>query len=293
VEIGGTGRPVVGKLKIPAGVSLAEFVLGIGILSAGRAEPPYPDDYPDFSEGQKSAWFTEFQKSPAGQAYLEGEQMYAVVMRPDGSFRIEDVPAGRYVLKLPFKDRMGHEQPSRLAYAKVEVVVPEIPGSRSDEPFDIGEIPLAVFPINRLVVGQSVPSIPDKAADGRPLGLDAYRGKFVLLAFWSTDLPDTRTDLQHFKATYDAFGRDPRFVMIGLNQNVDPEFARRYAARHGFAWEQRYLGSLHEPNPIRASLGDVYVPEVLLIGPDGRLIARDLHGDAIKQAVADALKPKG
>jgi hypothetical protein len=130
-------------------------------------------------------------------------------------------------------------------------------------------------------------------ADGRPLGLDAHRGKFVLLDLWATDQPETRANLPHLKATHDAFGQDPRFVMIGLNQDIDPDYARRYAARHGIDWEQRHLGSLYEPNPIRASLGVVFAPQILLIGPDGRLIAKDLHGDAIKQAVAEALKPKG
>ena len=95
------------------------------------------------------------------------------------------------------------------------------------------------------------------------------------------------------KVTHDAFGRDPRFVMIGLNRSTDPEFARRYAARHGLTWEQRYLGVDEEAEPISAALGSRLPTQAILIGPDGRLIAKDLHGDAIKTAVANALKPKG
>ena len=33
-------------------------------------------------------------------------------------------------------------------------------------------------------------------------------------------------------------------------------------------------------------------PDVLLIGPDGRIVAKDLQGDQIKQAVAEALAKK-
>ena len=55
------------------------------------------------------------------------------------------------------------------------------------------------------------------------------------------------------------------------------------------AWEQRYLGSSDDPNPIAAAFGVRYLPEVFLIGPDGRILAKDLEGDGIRQAVAASL----
>ena len=80
------------------------------------------------------------------------------------------------------------------------------------------------------------------AADGRPLDLAALRGKFVLLHFWATYRAESMADISALKETYDAFGRDPRFVMISLSQDVEPDAARRYAAYRGLPWEQRYLG---------------------------------------------------
>ena len=79
--------------------------------------------------------------------------------------------------------------------------------------------------------------------------------------------------------------------MIGLNQNEDFDLPRRYAAKKGYAWEQRHVG-VERPNPITAALGVRYPPEVMLIGPDGRLVARDLKGPEIKEAVAKALSPR-
>ncbi len=199
------------------------------------------------------------------------------------------MPAGRYVLTLPFEGRTEGDRAGRRAFARVEVVVPEMPGGRSDEPLDIGAVPLEVFPFRELKAGDRVPTITSKAADGRPLDLAALRGKFVLLAFWATYHDQTLASIPHLKATYDAFGRDPRLVIIGLNEDVLPETMRRYAARRGLAWEQRYLGSGDYPNPIASAFGVRYPAAVFLIGPDGRIIAKDLKGDAIKQAVARAL----
>ena len=197
------------------------------------------------------------------------------------------MPAGRYVLKLPFRGSVGDDSSGRLAFARADVEVPEIPGGRSDEPLDIGPVPLEAFPFRELNVGDRVPDIIPKAADGRTLDLAALRGKVVLLAFWSTRW--SMASLPHLKATYDAFGRDPRFVMIGLNEDFAPEAMKWCVARHNLAWEQRYLGSSDDPNPIAAAFGVRFLPAVFLIGPDGRVIAKDLEGDRIKQAVAASL----
>jgi peroxiredoxin len=291
IQIGGTGRPVVGRLALPEGLTLTNFVLGHGgNLATPRSWPPYPDDYPDWNDERRSAWWDAFRKTHAGRAYFASfEREYAVTLRPDGSFRIEDVPAGRYVLKLPFTGNVSGDPSARLAFARTDVIVPEMPGGRSDGSLDIGVIPLDVFPFRELNVGDRVPAIEANAADGRPLDLAALRGKFVLLAFWATYHGPTLASIRHLKATHDAFGHDPRLVIIGLNEDVNPDIMRRYVAHHGLRWEQRYLGSGNDPNPIAAAFGVRYPMKVFLIGPDGRVLARDLQGEQIKEAVAAAL----
>jgi peroxiredoxin len=146
-----------------------------------------------------------------------------------------------------------------------------------------------VFPFHEPKVGEPAPTIAAQAPDGRPLDLAALRGKFVLLHFWSGRPEDTAV-VPHLKATYDAFGRDPRFVMIGLNADETPGPVRRYAASRGLAWQQWYIGSTYDPNPTEAAFGIWFPPAAFLIGPDGRILAKDLQDDAIPKAVARALK---
>ncbi len=80
--------------------------------------------------------------------------------------------------------------------------------------------------------------------------------------------------------------------MIGLSMDIEPDAPRRYAAHRGMVWEQRYLGTKGDlPDPVAAAFGVERVPQVLFIGPDGRLVAKDLKGPEIKQAVDRALGP--
>ena len=87
-----------------------------------------------------------------------------------------------------------------MAFAHADVVVPAIPGGRSNVPLDIGGVPLDVLPFRELSVGDRVPEIASRAADGRPLDLAALRGKFLLLAFWLTRW--SMHTLTHLKATH-------------------------------------------------------------------------------------------
>ena len=66
-------------------------------------------------------------------------------------------------------------------------------------------------------------------------------------------------------------------------------FLHRYAAHHGLGWEQRFIGSTYDPNPFEAAFGVWFGPAAFLIGPDGRILAKDLEGEAIKRAVAKVL----
>jgi hypothetical protein len=83
----------------------------------------------------------------------------------DGSFRVEDVPAGKYMLSVqlfkPADDgqRRNFGQPqANLTYA---FSVPEIPGGRSDEALDLGTVTLQ---------SQSFGRIAARSADSQPAG---------------------------------------------------------------------------------------------------------------------------
>jgi RNA polymerase sigma factor (sigma-70 family) len=292
VEVGGSGRSVIGKLAIPQGFRLSDLVCGFSKLSTIRHKPRQPDDYPDYSREQQDAWYESFFKTAEGKKFHQDERAYAVDLGDEGAFRIEDVPAGQYVLTLPFRGRTSSDESELLALAQRDVTVPTMSGGRNDEPLDLGTTRLDVFRLHNLRVGDLVPAITRNAADGRPLDLGALRGKFVLLDFWQTFRKESLADIPALKDTYEAFSRDSRFAMIGLSLDTEPDAPRRYAAYRKLAWEQRYLGTRGDlPDPVAAAFGVEGVPQVLLIGPDGRLVAKDLKGPEIKQAVARALVP--
>jgi hypothetical protein len=80
--------------------------------------------------------------------------------------------------------------------------------------------------------------------------------------------------------------------MISLSVDDAPDAPRQFAANQQTPWLQGFLGPFAQTElPNRFAVNGI--PSIFLIGPDGVLLARDLRGDAIKQAVAQRLgKPQ-
>jgi thiol-disulfide isomerase/thioredoxin len=142
-----------------------------------------------------------------------------------------------------------------------------------------------------LEVGQPAPALLSKTLDGKPLELADYHGKYVLLDFWATWCAPCLAETPHLKDVYDAFGKDDRFAMVGLSLDESTKAPEQYAAKNGLRWAQAFLGR-GGTSTATTDFGVQGIPSIWLIGPDGKVLAKDLRGESIKAAVAAALGRK-
>jgi len=155
VTIGGTGRPVVGQLVVPADYpEPVDWAYASGSVALKMPELPLPENYDTMTQEEIKAWREAWKESEEGKAFIKTWQQrlkqrrhYAVVIEPDGSFRVDDVPAEMYQLRVSVyerpKDRLsGREE--LIGSINYYFEVPEMPERRSDEPLDIGILEVGV-----------------------------------------------------------------------------------------------------------------------------------------------------
>ncbi len=300
VTIGGRGRPVIGRLVVPEGNVLPlDLADGRGSLSVkiAQLEMPRPTDFLSWEPERRWAYAFQWYRSPEARAARLAMRGQGLKIESDGSFRAEDVVPGSYDLTVSMSSGEGADRTANSAViravAKRNFVVPEIAGVHADEPLDLGALELAinVLRYKSLDIGQPAPEFATQTLDGKPLRLADYRGRYVLLDFWATWCIPCLEEEPSLKSAYDAFGKDPRFALVSLSLDEKIEAPKAYLARRQLGWTHGFLGAASKSN-VPADFGVRGIPSIWLIGPDGRVLAKDLRGEAIKTAVAKALYGK-
>jgi peroxiredoxin/uncharacterized GH25 family protein len=286
-EIGGTGRPVVGRITAPGGENV-DLTFGHNFLRVAQSRPDVPKG---LDREQKAKWFEDWRKTPEGKAYMEqAGRSFALKVESDGAFRVDDVPAGEYELAVAINEPpVGNAcgiGGDLLGSVKHKFTVPTMEGGRSDEPLDVGTLELAMM--KRVKIGDAAPDFQAEALGEGTIKLADFRGKFVLLDFWATWCGPCVAETPYLKSAFEAFGKDDRFAMIGLSLDPNKEAPRKYVESNALGWRQAFLGDFSEAK-LPCEYGVRGIPSIWLIGPDGKVLAKDLRGEAVKEVVGKAL----
>jgi peroxiredoxin len=270
VVIGGTGRPIIGKIVAPADYKESiNWAYGHNRLSL--KVPKFPLMF--------------FMK----KLQQKQDRSYAVKIEHDGSFRVEDVPAGEYRLHISVYEPPAARQcgPDELIGSGIyDFEVPEMPGGRSDEPLDIGTLEFKIY--KHIKADDIAPLFELQTIDGKDLKLADYKGKVVLLDFWATWCGPCIAEMPKLKELYEEFSRDEQFVMIGLSLDKDIETLKEYVIKNDLKWLHCFTGrgfdsTVTKDYCIRA------IPAKFLIGPDGKIISKNLNVEQLKSEIAKAL----
>jgi thiol-disulfide isomerase/thioredoxin len=243
---------------------------------------------PEFDTPEKRVPWCEQTFQSAASAQMEGflpsdQNGSDFGIQPDGSLASEfKVAPGTY-----WVTGVLVQNQKKIARVNQFIDIPADKPGDTNEIFDIGKV--QAIPL--LVEGSPAPDFDVTSLDGRRFKLSDFRGKYVLLDFWATWCVPCLLELPNLIDTYDSYGKDSRFALISLDLDDDPGTPRKFVERHDMGWTHGWLGDWDQ-DKISKEYEMQEIPSIWLIGPDGKIIALNLGGPAIKKAVAAALESK-
>ena len=113
------------------------------------------------------------------------------------------------------------------------------------------------------------------------------KGKYVLVDFWASWCGPCKAEIPNIKAVYEKYAGED-FDVLSVAVWDKPEASVKTAAELGITWNQ-IINAQQVPTDLYGIDG---IPHIMLVGPDGIILNRNLRGDLIETNVSRYVKAK-
>ncbi len=150
------------------------------------------------------------------------------------------------------------------------------------------ELTARLEPLRATATGTPAPEINLPTPEGPKLALSSLRGKYVLIDFWASWCGPCRQENPNVVKAYNQF-KDKGFTIYSVSLDQDKAKWERAIAADGLTWH--HVSDLAGWNSVAgAAYGVKAIPQSFLIDPQGKIIAKNLRGEALAAKLAEVLK---
>lgn len=133
-------------------------------------------------------------------------------------------------------------------------------------------------------IGDQAPNFSARTPQGKELSLEnvlAKKGKYTLIEFWASWCPFCQREMPKVVEVYKKYHKQGlNIIGVSIDSNKD-EWVKKGIRKFGMRWDQ--VSNLNKWNdPIVKKYGVHSIPANFLLDNNGKVIAKDLKGDALK-----------
>lgn len=139
-------------------------------------------------------------------------------------------------------------------------------------------------PATATSIGAIAPDLAFPDPDGNIRKLSDLRGKVVLLDFWASWCRPCRGENPHVVAMYQKY-HDKGFEVFSVSLDRDKESWKRAIASDGLVWPNHVSDLKYWSSEAARTYGVSSIPSTYLLDQNGRIIAKNLRGEALSNAL--------
>ena len=135
----------------------------------------------------------------------------------------------------------------------------------------------------RCATGSVAPAITGIDLKGNSVSLNDFKGKYVLVDFWFAGCSWCRKETPYLLKTYNAF-KDKGFTIYGVSTDRREEDWKKAIEEDKSYWNQVLLQK-DDVKDVLESYCIVGFPHIILVDPEGKIVAKELRGDDLYNTV--------
>lgn len=139
-------------------------------------------------------------------------------------------------------------------------------------------------------VGQIAMDFTQNDVNEKPITLSSLRGKYVLVDFWASWCGPCRQENPNIVKAYNQF-KDKGFTILGVSLDQKKEPWLKAIEKDQLTWA--HVSDLkYWQNEVAVQYGINAIPASFLLDPNGKIIGKNLRGEALAKKLAELMPDK-
>lgn len=139
-------------------------------------------------------------------------------------------------------------------------------------------------------IGRVAPEFTQNDTLGQPVTLSSFRGKYLLIDFWASWCGPCRKENPNVVKAFQKY-KDKGFTILGVSLDQPNAKEKWLKAIHDDNLTWTHVSDLqYWKNAVAVQYGVQAIPQNYLLDPSGKIVGKNLRGEALDKKLAELLK---